>query len=404
MLTVLSLFDERSRPKGSRDPLGIESIWSHLGRQVIGNLTTITSNLDNFIVALLCCHYGNQCGKELHNIQDGYLRAEQLMAYLRLTIGRGSILGITRAKSNLDSANLPLGMSESAQILSNQLSYGLWGLYSTAMQSAGLISRRAERTPTDIGKELIQKLISQLGEVWWAKFTLIASSKQASLDDIRQLAPAIEVILKNPALKKAMVNGLLDWKNKDSLQSELFAQANIYLADSENGSLDACRFCNWILSQTNVSKPLKRAIKQIHSVEPLLVLSATVMNWLLGQRDRTPDELVAALMKSFGANKLYFTDEWREVTQLPNQRFLNNLFLAANDSQAKNLIESLIEQNKFIMSLRGGAPWLEWEGNRLKVRMPNDRSNLPENLTEACHLWSNSYFIDSFLCIAKEGQ
>ena len=139
MLTVLSLMDDRSRPKGSRDPLGIEAIWSFMGRKVVGNLTTVTSNLDNFMVALLCCHHANTSSDQLDNVQTAFLRAEQLAAYLRLSGGDEGFLGITRAKANFKSSQLPLGQGEAAQILSNQLSYGLWGLYSTAMKVAGLI-------------------------------------------------------------------------------------------------------------------------------------------------------------------------------------------------------------------------------------------------------------------------
>ena len=38
-MAFLSLLDERAKPKGSRDPLGFELVWSHFGRMVIGNLT-----------------------------------------------------------------------------------------------------------------------------------------------------------------------------------------------------------------------------------------------------------------------------------------------------------------------------------------------------------------------------
>jgi len=80
MLTVLSLMDDRSRPKGCRDPLGIEAIWSYMGCEVVGNLTTVTSNLDNFLVTLLCCQHANVSADQPDQIQKNYLRAEQLAA------------------------------------------------------------------------------------------------------------------------------------------------------------------------------------------------------------------------------------------------------------------------------------------------------------------------------------
>lgn len=52
-MAFLSLMDDRAKPKGSRDPLGFELVWSYFVRKVIGNQTTITSSMDNFAVALL---------------------------------------------------------------------------------------------------------------------------------------------------------------------------------------------------------------------------------------------------------------------------------------------------------------------------------------------------------------
>lgn len=59
-MAFLSLMDDRAKPKGSRDPLGFELVWSYFGRKVIGNLTTITSSMDNFAVALLGFYWANQ--------------------------------------------------------------------------------------------------------------------------------------------------------------------------------------------------------------------------------------------------------------------------------------------------------------------------------------------------------
>jgi hypothetical protein len=68
-MAFLSLIDERVKPKGSRDPLGFELVWSYFGRKVIGNLTTITSSMDNFAVALLGFYWANQLSPYGANIR-----------------------------------------------------------------------------------------------------------------------------------------------------------------------------------------------------------------------------------------------------------------------------------------------------------------------------------------------
>ena len=88
-MPFLSLLDDRAKPKGSRDPLGFELVWTHFGRQVIGNLTTITSSLNNFAVALLGFHWTNELHAHLpqnqrqFHIRESFLRYEQLTGYLR---------------------------------------------------------------------------------------------------------------------------------------------------------------------------------------------------------------------------------------------------------------------------------------------------------------------------------
>jgi len=37
--------DSRAAVKGSRDPLGIQAIWTRLGRHVVGNLTTVSNSV-----------------------------------------------------------------------------------------------------------------------------------------------------------------------------------------------------------------------------------------------------------------------------------------------------------------------------------------------------------------------
>lgn len=401
-LTVLSLFDERSRPKGSRDPLGIEAIWSTLGRQVVGNLTTVTHNLSNFIVALLCCHHANGRPGELDEIQERFLRAEQLAAYLRLAGGDGGFLGITRAKANWQQGQgrPALGRGEQAQILSNQLSYGLWGLYSSAMQIARLIDG-AERRPTEAGRKLAEQAIARLGDANWQAFVALSARAEAPSAEVERLGGPFRAMLADPAIRQAFVQALLGWQREGELQSELYAQAGTYLGSVPGASASARRFCEWLLERDEISPALREAMQQIRAVEPLLVLAATLMSWLQGQRGQTRQKLVeqlAPLLAGIG-----FADDWQRCKRLPYRDFLDRLMQAAQAGDAAGLMNGLLEHNGKVMRQRGGAPWLEWEGDKLKVRMPNDRPHLPESLVKACSRWDNSYFITSFLSIAKEG-
>lgn len=399
MLTVLSLMDERSRPKGSRDPLGIEAIWSDMGRKVVGNLTTVTSNLDNFMVNLLCCAYASTAPDPLEQIQTNFLRAEQLAAYLRLADGNESFLGITRAKANFDKRQFYLGKEERAQILSNQLSYGLWGLYSTAMQVAGLISG-AERRLTEQGRTLVSEMVMCLGEDQWQAFTALAQRSELRLADFETLAPAFNSMLRDRQMRRTVVQALLNWQSAKPLQVELYSRATQYLSHF-NGEISVPVFCEWLKGSADTSGALRDTIAQIQSLEPLLVLAATLMGWLQGQKGSGRAELLAILQSRLEG--LSFSNAWHAAEKLPHRAFLMRLFEASNAHDADALINCVLEQNKLVMQQRGGAAWLEWHGDFLRVRVANDRAYIPVSLNSHCHgKWWNTYFIGSFLQIARQ--
>ena len=400
MLTVLSLFDERSRPKGTRDPLGAEVIWSFIGRKLVGNLTTVTSNLDNFIVSLLCCRYACDQSDNPRDMQEHFLRFEQLAAYLRCQSGRDSLLGISRTRNNLGKSELkalPLGRGSESEILSNQLSYGLWGLYSTALQLADLLEP-GQRKPNATGQEFIDSLVSVMGGAEWTALVGICQRKKVTRVEIERHAPAFADLLRNQSLRKRLVGLLLDGRLASRLQRELFLLAHIYLA--EVSEWEVAGFCGWLQQRSDITDELRRIVLAIQSIEPLLVLAVTITGWLQGQQGCERSKLVEVLAPRLA--KLGLRDDWMQLAELPHRNFLMQLHQYVIAGDALQVINTLLEHNSSIMAGRKGAPWLEWEGQRLKVRVRNDRALLPEQLDESSLGWQNSYFIGSFLAIAAE--
>ena len=66
MLTqpFLTDLDSRAAVKGSRDPLGVQAIWTRLGRHVVGNLTTVSTSLRDFTTLLLGYHFAERVAEE----------------------------------------------------------------------------------------------------------------------------------------------------------------------------------------------------------------------------------------------------------------------------------------------------------------------------------------------------
>jgi hypothetical protein len=60
------------------------------------------------------------------------------------------------------------------------------------------------------------------------------------------------------------------------------------------------------------------------------------------------------------------------------------------------LIDLLIDQNKSVMQFRGGAPWIDKQDGRLRVRFREEQGALPGR-DELPHMWRFPYFLDSLL-------
>ncbi len=402
MFTVFSSYDDRARPKGSRDPLGAEATWSFLGRRIVGNLTTVTANLDNFIVALLCCHFANQNQSDAELIQERYLRAEQVAAYLKLAAGarEPGFLGITRASKNFERDRIVLGVAADAQLLASQAGYGLWGLYSSALEGADLISG-ATRRLTEKGEVLVQQIVTVFGLPNWNGFCNIASAVNLDKDATKNLAPIFISAIGSSTLRQTVVEALIAAQRDCTLQSELFRPATSYLKKEPDWTISD--FSNWILSHPEVTSELKTTMLRISSIDPLLNLADAVMSWLLGKNGEQLDTVAQSLQ--LHVQKLQFGDDWQKELELPHRTFLKEFQAAASAGDALTMIRLLMAQNKTLMNARGGAAWIDLDGGRcLTVRVRNDKPQDISKLGAPGSNWRYTYFIGAFLAIAQQGM
>lgn len=406
MFSLFSALDDRARAKGSRDPLGAEASWSFLGRRLVGNLTTVTGNLDNFMVALLCCAHANHDAPEPGQGRARYLAAEQLAAYLRLEGGAQTqgLLGITQARKNIGQAQIALGTSAKAQLLASQAAYGLWGLYSTAMDGAGLIAG-PQRSLTAAGAALLDRIVQQFGPAHWQTFCNLARGTTVSKPMLQKdgLATAFVAMLKAPALRVEVVRALLESQRDCALQSELFVLAQDFARQSPVGvALNSRDFCAWLLRHADASDALRTVLQRIVSLDPLLKLADIVMSWLQKKNAVALEEVAAQLQDKLGARDWGLA--WQQETNLPNRALLLKLHAAVAAGDAAAIIDAILAQNRSLMMARGGAAWIEVQQGKLMVRMPNEGAAGLRGLAGLDNAWRYTYFIDAFLSITQQGQ
>lgn len=412
-MAFLSEWDGRARPKGSRDPLGFEMVWSHYGRKVIGNLTTVTGSLENFSVALLGFYWANELNatsvgtakERSQRIKETFLCYEQLAGYLRYLHktdpnseekDRGeSILGSRRIKSRIETGKITLGSDH--QILSSQVTQGLWGLYYSAMKATELV-KDDDRGLTDEGKEIAKliekKLDSDADEL---KKLLKKNTKLLEKDLEKKQCKKFFDAIRDPDACGKLLKNLMIGSNKDKqlaeVQIKLYEATQLYLKEERPG-----HFINEVKEKTE-NKELKKRLSDIESVERLLV----TMNNLFCYCQRKNGAELSEVIKEI-SNKKYDYAQLPEPDQLKGAPYEEKLKAIRNDlvhDDVEPAITKILELNKDVMKDRGGAPWVEIEKSKtLLVRVPDETAELFDKKELQTH-WDNSYFMYSYLAVAR---
>lgn len=403
-MPFLSLLDERAKPKGSRDPLGFELVWSSFGRKVIGNLTTITSSMDNFAVTLLGFYYANQLvsagvkeGDRHHQIRDWFLRYEQLTGYIRYYGHAPDIMGITRVKRRIDEdKRITLGLHPDQQILSDQASYGLWGLYSSAARDTGLIHGN-DRQVTSVGERIVESIITELGDTAKVIRDLMQFNGRQDTEQLNRIAPALMKAIHHESVQKPLLEALMSGNAHHGLQKEIWTiTRSIFSQDGHPKNVPelvaAALACK-------PSKSLSDALHDIIDIERLLVTINTVFHYCRLKDGVGVDEVLNELK---GRNYSYLPVKVPAGDFSRRDRLASILSAFHEGNMARVLRESLL-LNKSVMQDRGGAPWVEIESgkNVLRVKVRNEKVTL-RNQDDLEQAWDYDYFLGSFLIIAEK--
>lgn len=402
-MAFLSLLDDRAKPKGSRDPLGFELVWTHYGRQVIGNLTTITSSLSNFAVAML----GFQWANELHShlpeyerqvhIRDTFLRYEQLAGYLRYLAADQAVMGITRVSRRMEEANarVSFGLGAEQQILSDQASYGLWGLYSAAMRDTGLV-RGDDRMPTDIGQGIAHEIEARLDKL--ALINLLSGRHKVRREDLQPFAKSFRAAISRKPMRERLLHALMNGNPHKRLQQELWRVTQA-LAESGVTVRDVPGFIRQVKRKTREPELVQRLVA-IESVERILVAANNIFHYCRRKDGASVTSVLEALSGRYSYAHLPDTVD---LSGVPRADLLTSLLQALQANKIDAALGHILALNQVVMEQRGGAPWVEMEeGGTLRVRVQSETAELRhQNYLETG--WDYDYFLGSFIRMAGDG-
>jgi hypothetical protein len=400
-MPFLTLLDDRAKPKGSRDPLGFELVWTHFGRRVISNLTTITNSLTNFSVALLGFHWANRLHEaepvatKVQAVRETFLRYEQMAAYLRYLAGDREIMGITRVTQRIrdESHALSLGLDADQQILSDQTSYGLWGLYSMAMRDSGLVLGDA-RSPTNAGRALAEAIESRLD----AKHLIDLMLVDGRLDraHLERCARKFLKAVTNEGVLTPLLAQLMRGSERNSIQQEVW-RITQSLAGAGQLSTNKQTFIDTLKQETS-NDDLKARLSDIEAAERLLVAANNVFNYCRA-KDGTPlGQVTRALSGRYSYANIDLGLDLHTVPRGDRLAKIRGALLAAD---AEETVRAVLDLNAYVMSQRDGAPWVELEaGGALHVRVPSETAALRSAGALETD-WDYEYFLSSYLTIAS---
>ena len=429
----LTQIDPRAAIKGSRDPLGLQPIWTRMGREVVGNLTTVTTSTRNFTTLLLGLYFADEliaAGKADEAERAAlFMKFEQLAAYSRAAYGgeeeAGRILGITRVKKRLaERGPLAIRGDAEAQILSNQKTYGIWGLYSVASVSSGLVEPDSHRVSLAARDFIEGYILPALRKVY-----------ARSLDAIRRFVAgtrAFHPLGKDRDLASALAKEL---SPKLRVKERAFYGRHLVLSNFEGNATGGrqarlwdvmCRvndgdFFDWKMEfsfaelvelrkrSKAIDAGLSQALERIEIVEPLFATAARFFGYVLAQRDARADDVAQAMERTVGpglgnVRPVEVSALRGTLAEASTKESADHLVAMAQQlasGRYRDFIDELMRLNAHIMRGRGGAAWIESRKGRLYVRLRSERSELPE-ASDLPTLWANTYFLNSFKRVGAE--
>ena len=421
----LTLLDPRAKIKGSRDPLGLQILWTKLGRQVVHNLTTVTTSLRGFTVLLLGLYFAERAIAE-RQISPGrlvelFLKFEQLAAYSRVVAQTArdndytedEIRGIQRVKKNLLEKRVRISADSRWQILANQKTYGLWGLYMVAARNSQLIESGSSRlTPEtrifilaeyDNQKRLTkndgEQIIGLLCNDQWFEPT----GRDAKL--ARKLAGLFGVItsFERDFYKKHILEcGDID------LQAGLWQGMQKVTRADESFSMNDLQALRKY-AQTQGRAGLTRGLEQIQIAESIFGPAAYIFNFMLARDGQTIESIANQIKRTWGARvRSIDPTAFAAVLETVNEQAgiamrtrLEKFAISLAEGNYRQAVELLIIQNQAVMQARGGSAWIALKGQTIAVGFKENTGALPAR-DELSLLWTNTYFLNALKTIGYQ--
>ena len=423
----LTDLDSRAAIKGSRDPLGLVPLWSRFGRNVVGNLTTASGALRGFTTLLLAHYFAERIqdrdGREAESPLDLFLKFEQLAGYVRVHLnGDSDLRGVDRIRATLaQGPKAPLGTDQSRQILGNQKTYGLWGLYSTPAANSGLLVAGEHVLTPEARRFVEQHYLPRLAADGFRE-------GRAFVELLRRKTADVHLEGRDAALARSVAKLLAPKLTSAEREFYDFHLVRGGPHDSTEGrqallaellmELPADSYFRVQELKRTIARAAKRKdgaaladrLREILHVEAVLVPLGNAFSFML-TRDRQPLEKVAGEIRSVWGRSLKHVEPeavlavWTTIGGVYGSDAAGDRFAAAARALAggdyEEFLRLLLEHNAFVMQARNGAqPWVRLDGGRISVQYRDETGEIIPG-DELPDVWRSTYFINALHGIVR---
>lgn len=422
-----TLEDPRAQIKGSRDPLGVQTLWSGFGRHVVSNLTTVTNSVRSFTVLLIGRHLAAMLA-EREEIGDEealevFLRWEQVAGYARHIVHgvEGDIRGITRIRAHVREGRgkVPIGIDGGDQILTDQRVYGIWGLYTAAARTSGLLREGLLGVSEPARDFLEAHALRRIGRQIKLLVAVVREDGLLSTDRRNPCLRAVASAL-DPELTDVERDFYSEWLRdalgvRDPQRTDVARGRQALLSRLMREQLDLEgvvgqeAVLRLATSARDEDEGLAHALERILDLEALLAPAEALFEHALARPGQTMTAVAGEVRRQWGRAAPNLDAE-RFALLLPEIRERVGCEITAEVEASHqalrtgayvDAIEHLIAWNALVMESRGGPPWAKVQKGRLDVRLSGYETTLPDAAGLPTY-WRNSYFLDSLRRITHQ--
>ena len=390
----LTALDERARIKGSRDPLGLQSIWVSFARHVVGNLTTVSGSVRDFTTHLLGVHFAHELNGSDSSELDVFLRWEQLAAYARVYVNKdgAGLRGVERVREHIDGDEVRISSGRRWQILSDQKTYGLWGLYTGPSSESGIVATDPLR-PTDAGivaiEEQYMPLLAKDSTTRKVVEFLRKDGKRLDLDaDLLGvlagvLSPKLRGGEKRFYDEHLVCGGPRDRTGgRQRLLAELVTRRGI---PEELTTAELRGLAKDAHALGELGEQLASLLERIRRCDALIGPAGSLFGFLLDRDGATLDTLTGDVRKVWrkgleSAKEIDVCDLVGEIADASSDDIGRRWVVVAEALPAGDYataIREVIAINGDVMKSRGSGPWMALDGEKLRVSFRAEPSDLP---------------------------